>query len=335
MTRKHNVLVFILMAWAATASAQKNQPAAADTSFENYDLLFSELDSFFDSLLKPRSYVLLNIGLSNGYFNSTAASGDQLKSERKLAYSPALSFIHKSGFGVSGSTTIISEDGKLNPYMGALSGSWDYVKSMKLVTGVSYSRFFTKDSLDFYTSPIENAVYAYFTYRDLWVRPTVAVNYGWGSRTETTERRERITLLRLRRWGYTTVNTTENVSDLTVTASLRKDFYWLDVMGANSFIKLSPQLAFVSGTQRFGFNQTSTTASGRPRINPGNLLFTTENVHLDDNMEFQPLSAAAVIRAEYSKGKFFIQPQIMFDYYIPATEKNFSSFFTLNAGVIF
>ena len=41
------------------------------------------------------------------------------------------------------------------------------------------------------------------------------------------------------------------------------------------------------------------------------------------------------LKTEYSKGKFFIQPQVLFDYYFPAKEGNFSTAFLLNAGVIF
>lgn len=331
------VLVFFisLFLFARQASAQK--PLPVDSSFEDYDVLFREMDSFFDSLLRPRSYLLINVGLTNGYFNTSSKtnSGISLQATRKLTYSPSITWFHKSGLGLSASSSIVQDSGRLNPFLFVGTVSYDYVKSTKLITGISFSHFFTKDSLSFYTSPLENELYVYFTYRDFWLKPSIGINYGWGSRTEYTERQDYITFLRLRRRGYTTVNTRESVSDLTVTASLRKDFYWLDVVSDNDFIRFTPQLAFVSGTQKFGFNQTTTTTYGKGRINGANPLNNTENVQLNDEMAFQPLSASAILKTEFSKGKFFLQPQLIFDYYIPAKEKNFSTMFTVNTGFIF
>jgi len=47
------------------------------------------------------------------------------------------------------------------------------------------------------------------------------------------------------------------------------------------------------------------------------------------------LSLAGFIKTEYSKGKFFVQPQFMVDYYFPAKDGNFGTAFLLNTGIIF
>jgi hypothetical protein len=47
------------------------------------------------------------------------------------------------------------------------------------------------------------------------------------------------------------------------------------------------------------------------------------------------LSLSGYVKVEYAKGKFFIQPQLVLDYYFPAEENNFMTAFVLNAGVIF
>lgn len=64
-------------------------------------------------------------------------------------------------------------------------------------------------------------------------------------------------------------------------------------------------------------------------------MYNTENMYLDDKTIFQPLSLTAFMKAEYSIGKVFLQPQLMLDYYFPAEEKNFTTAVLLNAGVIF
>src|SRR5690349_21256212 len=36
---------------------------------DDYAALFDDLEAFLDSLLKPRSYLLINLSMSRGYFN--------------------------------------------------------------------------------------------------------------------------------------------------------------------------------------------------------------------------------------------------------------------------
>ncbi|MFZ1532565.1 MAG: hypothetical protein WAT14_00280, partial [Chitinophagaceae bacterium] len=222
----------------------------------------------------------------------------------------------------------------LNFYQGAITPSYDYLNNKSLATGISYTKFFTKDSLPFYTTPLQNELYAYFTYRKWWIRPTIAMSYGWGSRTDFMQREELIQDLRLRRRGFTYINTEEKISDFSIMATLRHDFYWLDVLTFKDHIRFTPQISFTSGTQKFGFNQSSNTYATVIRNN-SNVLYSTENVYLDDELRFQPLSLTMFLRGEYSIGKFFIQPQFTMDYYFPATSNNFNSIFSINIGCMF
>ena len=116
--------------------------------------------------------------------------------------------------------------------------------------------------------------------------------------------------------------------------SVRHDFYWLNVFNKKDHIRFSPQLALTSGTQKFGFNQSSSTYATSIRTN-SNVLYSTENVYLDDEVKFQPLSLSLYLRGEYFIGRFFIQPQLALDYYFPATTGNFTTLFSMNAGLMF
>jgi hypothetical protein len=330
-------IIFILLEFFISGSAlaqkpEKQQPAI-DSLFTDYDVLFSELDAFLDSILAPRNFALINIGVTPGYFTEESKESYLLKTSRKLIYSPSISYFFKSGIGMSAGATIVNDGQKLNPFQYSATLSYDYIKNKKFITGIGFSHFFTKDSLPFYTSPLQNGALAYFTYRNFWVKPTLALSYGWGTRSEYSEREEYITSIRLRPRGYTRINTTESINDLSLTASVRHDFYWLNVFSHSDFIRLTPQVSFVSGTQKFGFNQTSNTYATR-RLGGANLLYNSENVYLDDQLYFQPLSLTGFIKTEYSRGRFFIQPQVMFDYYFPATAHNFSTAFVVNAGII-
>ncbi len=170
----------------------------------------------------------------------------------------------------------------------------------------------------------------------------LSASYGWGSRTEVEEREFLIQKLHKKKntpigeptTGSTQTISTENVSDFTVTSSVKHDFYWLNVLLDKDYFRLTPQISFVSGTQRFGFNQTTNSYVGNKK-SAVNVLYNSENVQLDDKKKFRPLSLAAFLKSEFSFGKFFLQPQVMFDYYLPTESNNLTTTFNVNTGFIF
>lgn len=335
------ILAFLVL--AATAYTQGNpadttiKPApdfsVIDTTL-NYDELFQDFDAFMDSILTPRSYLLASVSMSKGYYNFERKNDGTLETQKKLTYAPTLGYYHKGGLGLTATGNIVDDGVNMNFYQGAITPSFDYLARKEFATGISYTKFFTRDSLPFYTTPLQNELYAYFTYRKSFIRPTVAVSYGWGSRTDYEEREALIQALELRRRGFTYVNTEERISDFSVITSIRHDFYWLDVLAYKDHIRFTPQIAFTSGTQKFGFNQSSSTFGTLINTPRSNVLYSTENVYLDDEIKFQPLSLTMFLRAEYSFGKFFIQPQFMMDYYFPAKTGNFNAIFSINLGCI-
>jgi hypothetical protein len=113
------------------------------------------------------------------------------------------------------------------------------------------------------------------------------------------EREELIQDLRLRRSGVTRINSKESITDFSVIASLRHDFYWLGIFSYKDHFRITPQLAFISGTQKFGFNQSANTYATIVRTG-ANVLYNSESVYLDDQLKFQPLSLTMFIRGEYS-----------------------------------
>lgn len=315
---------------ADTAIAPVQDLSVIDTTL-NYDELFQDFDAFMDSILSPRSYLLTSLSMTKGYYNFERKNRTTIETEKKMTYSPTIGYYHKGGLGITTTGYIVDDGVNMNFYQGGITPSFDYLKDKRFAAGFSYTKFFTRDSLPFYTTPLQNELYAYFTYRKWWVRPMFAVSYGWGSRTDYAEREELIQDLRLRRRGFTYVNTEERISDFSLVTSVRHDFYWLDVLAYKDHIRFTPQVAFTSGTQKFGFNQSSSTYGTLIRTN-SNVLYSTENVYLDDEIRFQPLSLSLFLRGEYSIGKFFVQPQLTMDYYFPATSNNFNAIFSVNIG---
>lgn len=326
-----------------TAFAQSSHPDSVlnelkteyllDSSID-YDMLLEEMESFLDSLIAPRSYFLGSAAFGKGYFNTFSKSDVFLETSQRLTLTPTVGYFHKGGLSLMATGNFVHNENKLNFYQLSLSPGYDYLKNRKLATGISYTKFFTKDSLSFYTTPIQNELYAYFIYRKWWMKPMIALSYGWGSRSDYMIRESYIQDLRLRRRGFTRVNSEETVADLSLNTSIRHDFYWLKIFSHKDHFRLTPQVSFVSGTQKFGFNQSANTYATIVRTG-ANVLYTSDNVYLDDKLEFQPLSLTLFLRGEYSIGKFFLQPQLIFDYYFPTDQHNFNTLFSMNAGVSF
>jgi hypothetical protein len=179
-------------------------------------------------------------------------------------------------------------------------------------------------------------VNAYFLYRKSWLQPGINLTYGWGSSEDVKKYDKYIRLLRLRRRLLVTVttNTKESISDFSVNASLRHTFYWLALSKHMDYIKFTPMLVLSTGTQNYGFNQT-TTVGPRNLIKAANIDGLRRNESLDNTTKFQPLSLTLYLRPEYSIGKFFIQPQFLLDYYFPGTDNKLTAVASLNAGFMF
>jgi hypothetical protein len=336
-----SILVFHLAGIAVLAqtdpkdtSLKKNEPPLIDTSLTYDDIIFDDLEAFLDSILSPHNYLLTALSIQKGYFNYKSKSEIFLEPTRKVAFTPTVGYYNKSGLGITSVASFVSDEKAFRFYQLAISPSYDYLNNKNFATGISYIRYLTKDSLPFYTSPLQNELYAYFIYRKWWLKPMIGVSYGWGSRSDYNEREEYITSLQLRRTGFTRINTEESISDFSLIASLRHDFYWLDVFSFNDHVRVTPQLTFTSGSQKFGFNQTSNTYATLIRSG-SNVLYSTENVYLDSKLYFQPIALTFYLKTEYSIGKFYIQPQLILDYYFPAEEKRFTGVVSASAGFIF
>jgi hypothetical protein len=314
-------------------AAQTKDTFAIDTTFVDYEELFSELDDLLDSLTAPRSMAVFNLSVGQGFLTYEGKGTVTTEARKKIIYSPSVGYFHKSGFGVGAGAIMVNDGTALNPYQFSLTGSYDYVKNKSFITGVSFTHFITKDNLSFYTSPLQNEIYGYFTYRKLWFKPSVGFSYEWGSRDNYEEVEEKIQNITLAQKGFTRINTNEKFIDLNLVASIRHDFYFLKTFFSD-YIRVTPQIAFTGGSQQFGFNQTSNTYATVRRTGR-NILYNTENVTFDNQFYFQPIALTTFLKTEYAKGKFYLQPQLILDYYFPAASDNFSTGFVINAGFVF
>jgi hypothetical protein len=333
---RKGTLCFLLL--LACGCVQAQQPRDTSKVFIDstayYDELFGEMAEFLDSITAPRTFFLAEVGVSQAYFNYVKAGSYDLESKRQLTYTPSVGYFHKNGLGLNVSATVVHDGRKLNPFQLLATASYDYLHKSSFAAGGNFTRYFTKKNLPFYTTPLLNELGAYFTWKRWWLRPAVLLSYGWGSRSAYDEREAYIISLRLRPDGFTRIRTDESVTDFSAALSLRHDFYWLNVGPRHAALRLTPQLVFTSGTQKFGFNQNANTY-GTVRATNLNELVATENQYLDDQLYFQPLSLTGTLKLEWSWKWLLVQPQYVANYYFPSDSQKFLSVFRFNVGFVF
>ena len=348
---KESLFIIFFIVTASLARSQANptdtiRPVMDDVALDstaNYDDLLNDLDLFLDSILAPRSYALLSVSTGQSYFNFVRKVDTNSTLLRRTIWSPVFGYYDKSGLGITLSSYMIRDSVRSEWYQYSVTPSYDYIKNRDLATGISYTRYFTKTQLHFYTTPIQNELNAYFLWRKSWLQPGIMVNYGWGSRTEFIKREAQytdvaasnlanykekprpvavtppsvITIIQRNR---------ESIEDFSLAASVRHDFYWLTIFSKKDYIRFSPLVSLSGGTQKFGFNQTT---ASRLVLNLNN----TKDLTLQE--KFRILSSTLYLRAEYSIGKFFVQPQLLFDYYFPGNTDKLTTAFSVNTGFMF
>lgn len=326
------IALLVLIARQDT-NAQKNRIDSlfmgSDTSLV-MDSLMRDFDNYLDSITATKSILFVSMSAGTGVFSFEDRNSTFLNSEKKLILSPSIAYYHKSGLGISATGYMINQDKGLNFYQYVFTPSFDII-NRNFSTGISFSRYISEDSLDFYTTPIQNEIFTYFSYKKWWLRPSINISYGWGSSVEYEERKLLIQKGRSKkdRQVPIVVRNEESVNDLSVTLSLRKDFNWYDVLMANDNISFTPVIMFNTGTQNFGFNTSySGTVPKSIRVNS-----LPSNKNITDKTDFAAQSLSMVLRGIYLKGKFMLQPQVLFDYYLPESDDRFNTVFSITAAL--
>jgi hypothetical protein len=297
------------------------------------DSLLKDFDSFLDSMAGRKSFFTVNLGVGTGFFSFNDKNSVIVNTKRRMIFSPAIGYFHKSGFGISATAFSMADNG-LNFYQYALSPSYDCIKK-SFSAGIAYTRYFTKDSLDFYSTPIQNELFAYFSYKKWWVRPTLSLTYGWGSKAEYEKRKlERLAelLSRTDRY-YVTVKNVTSVRDFSATFSLRKDFDWYHVITKSDNVTFTPIAMLNAGTQNYGFNTSYSYNFSPVRANS-----LPSNKDISDNTQFALQSACVAFRGSYLKGRFLLQSQVLFDYFlqdVADSDSKLNTVYSITAGISF
>ncbi|MEO7306603.1 MAG: hypothetical protein ABIR78_02380 [Ferruginibacter sp.] len=315
-------------AFGQTEQLTKEERRILDSMFRN--------DEFIKLMMgKERSYIDVNIGIRNGIFSlrNNALNADQAQTN-KIYYKPTLGYYHKSGLALTLSGFMASGEKSLKMYQYAISPSYAY-SSKNLAAVISYTRFIEGSDAGFEVSPFKNDFYASAVYKKKWIEPGVALGYSFGKLTEYYDSSFWYTppLPALPRIVHLRDTITTRLSGLSVTLSASHTWSFWELINKKDGLRVLPTFMLNAASQRSNTTHSNRLINRFPRISN---YFKRTYCDSCATQNFKLQSLAFLAQLTYYYGKFYLQPQVYLDYYLPATtEKRLITLFSVTAGVSF
>jgi hypothetical protein len=292
------------------------------------DVLLADIRSLLDSFGIRKSFFMVDIGVSNRLFSlrNNNFNAQQLTANR-IAFTPSVTYYHKSGLGFSAMAFLSSFDGKASFYQYAISPSYDYLNHKNFSFGISYAYYITQDDLSFYATPFKHEFYGYIRGRKGWLRPGFTAGWATGTYQEVATLDTVIFGIPRR-----IVDTTDvGIKDLALTFSLAHHFDWDDVLLKGDGISLVPQVMVVGGAQQYEVDSKTTIFSGA-RLRYASRRFNSSSTE-NTGLRFQSLAFA--MNASYFYKKLTLSGGYFLNYYLPETDQPFTHIFSVSAGLTF
>ncbi|MFT3933793.1 MAG: hypothetical protein QM726_09280 [Chitinophagaceae bacterium] len=327
------VLLFssiLLSAWQGNAQHNKLDSlfAKGDTTAV-MDSLMIGFDAFLDSLTAPKSFFTASVGMGNKSFSIKNNSLNTQETSHQLSLTPNIGYYHKGGLGISATGFLANVAGGFHFYQYAITPSYDYI-SHKIAAGISYTRYFGKDTATLNSTPYDNDLFAYFNLRSGHWRYGISAGYATGNfddKLTYTDSIYRYIILQ-QRYGWTTYSKTveshNHIKDYSLSGSVRRDFEWDGLLHKKDNAVLNLTAYLVTGMSRIKTNTNVSYATKKLTLSK----FKKSYSDADGN-NFQLQSAAVSASLFYTIGKFNILPVWFMDYYFQDTDQKFTQVFSL------
>lgn len=292
------------------------------------EALLADIRGLLDSMGIRKSFFTVDLGVGNRLFSLRNNSFNaQQVSENRVSFTPSVAYYHKSGLGLSATAFLSMFDGKASFYQYAISPSYDYLDSRKLVFGISYAYYLTRDDLSFYATPFKHELYGYVRARKGWLRPGFSAGWASGSYREVRQLDTVINGIPRRFTDTTDVG----VTDLALSASVSHSFDWEGVFSRKDGLSVVPMVMLTAGAQTYDVQSKFTVFSGR------RFRYVSRRVRTNDyentGLRFQSVSAA--VNASYFLGAFSLSGGYFLNYFIPETDTRFTHVFSVSVGLTF
>jgi len=312
------------VAYAQTDSLSKQDKAALDSMMAKDEFL---------KLMKgaSKNSVDISIGAGNGAFSSHNNAANATGIDNQLILTPSVVYRTKTGFsfGVTGFLTNDTAK-KLELYQTGLTAAYDY-SGDDVATGIAYTRYLS-DKNKYNTKALyQNDIYGYLKKAKGIIQPGLALGFDNGNYKEV-ELATVVIKRPLNPRGDTTItakdSTDNKTSYFSLSANIEHDFSFYTVFSKDDELDFVPSLIL-----NFGADKLTQTHTNKLFDRVRKLARVKK---VESNNKFQVQSVAASFDFTYSIGKFFLQPNIYLDYYLPeTTTKRLSAIFSVAAGFSF
>ena len=326
--------LFVLMSNPLVAQDQGFDTLAlkAELSSMKNDSLINELRIMLDSAGRNQSFFSINISASNRLFSTkNNAFNSQQSNAGIVAIVPSVSYIHKSGFGLSATGYVRGIDASPSLYQMALSPSYDHI-GKKAMYGISYTYYKKNESLNTTATPYDHEVYTYVQYRQSWLRPALALGWAEGQYQD-------VSTIPLRLNGnYFWIKDTSNVmlNDLSVSASISHSFSFSELFGKNDMLLIAPQLSLIGGMQSYSTVSRSMVLGTRTREIELDRIRKMYNVSNTEISNFALQTAAFSTNISWYRKAFSISAGYFFAYYFNSSMSNRTAhIFNVSTGLTF
>ncbi len=331
--QKFHLLVIVLFVcisgYAQTDTLSKADKALLDSMMANDEFL---------KLMKEdaRNTLDVSVGIGNGAFSSDNKAANATGVTNQLIYTPSVVYRLKNGlsFGITGYLTNDSAK-NLELYQTGLMAAYDYY-GKKIHAGLSYTRFLSEKNKYNTKSLYQNDLYGYLKKAKGILQPGIAVGFSNGSYKEAlyTVVKQTVHLPLPLPNGRDTVitrsgidSTDNKASYFSVSANVEHDFSFYKLFDKDDEFDFVPSFIV-----NFGSDQLSQTHLNkifdRKRLNK------LKKQQASSSFELQSLAAS--FDFSYGVGKYFLQANVYFDYYIPeTTSKRLSTVFSVSTGFSF
>jgi hypothetical protein len=128
---------------------------------------------------------------------------------------------------------------------------------------------------------------------------------------------------------------------LSFSGTLEHDFNFYSVLSKKDGLRLTPQFSLIAGLNSYSINYNSSATLfnlySKKKLKKQGKFQTQQNQQdTHDTTRFEIQSLGFDIDLTYAIGKFYIEPELYLDYYLPKTnDKRLTQIFNFNIGITF
>jgi hypothetical protein len=282
---------------------------------------------------KKTNYIDISVGIGNGTFSANNNAANATGVTNQLVYTPSAIYRFKNGIGIGVTAFLANNTSGLELYQTGVVAAYDY-HGKKISAGIAYTRFFSDKNKYNSKSVYQNDAYAYINKTNGIIQPGLAIGYSNGKYKEAAYRSFLLPRPRNPR-GDTLIagiDSTDNKTNyFSVSASAGHDFSFYNVLAKNDAIDFTPSLMLNFGSDNFTQTHTNRIFSD---VRLSRLTSRSKTQSISNKFQVQSLGLS--LNFTYGIGKFYLQPNVYFDYYLPQTDATrLGTLFSFTAGVTF